>query len=166
MKNLIELIYSVFLAGIISVFVGFAVWAAYPEPPYPNPTYNYDVEWDVTEQQDIDLQYLEYDKKYAEHRENSAKYILGASVGIFLLGLIAIKSRRFNSIFSDGLLFAGLMTALYAGSKSVVFFFSTDQPNRMVAFGAALAALVMVLIITQIKFGVLVAKPKKSKRKK
>jgi hypothetical protein len=166
MKNLIELIYSLFLAGIVAIFVGFAVWAAYPEPALPNPSYSYDVDWDAQQQQEIDQQYQEYDKKYAEHRENSAKIILGASLGIFLLGLIAIKSRRFNSIFSDGLLFAGLITALYAGSKSVVFFFSTDQPNRMVAFGAALAALIMVLIITQIKFGVLVAKPKKSRRKK
>ncbi|HEX5797788.1 MAG TPA: hypothetical protein VFX79_00385 [Candidatus Saccharimonadales bacterium] len=166
MKNLIELIYSLFLAGIVAMFVGFTVWAAYPEPSYPNPTYNYDVEWDETEQQDIDRQYQEYDKKYAEHQGTSAKIILGASVGIFLLGLIAIKSRRFNSIFSDGLLFAGLITALYAGSKSIVFLFSLEQPSRIITFGAALAALIMVLVITQLKFGVLVAKPKKSKRKK
>lgn len=166
MKDFIKLIYALFIGVSIAIFTVLAVSAVYPEPKFPETRYDYSTELTLEEQQEEERLYRQYEDNSAEHRTNTSKIILASAVAIFILGLIAKRSSRFNSVTVEGVLFGGLFAAVYSAIYNSMSFYFYSQPDlhQVVTLAASAVSVVMILVITQLRFGL--TNNKKTKRKK
>jgi hypothetical protein len=166
MKDFIKLIYTLFIGGSIAIFSILTVSTAYPGPTFPEPNFSLSADATLEQQQDDERLFKQYENNSAEHRTNTSKIILASSVAIFILGLVAIRISRFNSVIVEGVLFGGLFTAVYSAIYNNMSFYVYSQPDhsQLVTLAASATSVIMILVITQLRFGL--TNDKKSKRKK
>lgn len=166
MKDFIKLIYTLFIGASIAIFSVLAISTAYPGPKFPEPNFSLSAEPTVQQQQDDERLFKQYENDSTEHRTNTSKIILASSVGIFILGLAATRMTRFNSVIVEGVLFGGLFTAVYAAiyNNMSYYFYAQPDMSQVVTLAASATSVIMILVITQLRFGL--TNDKKSKRKK
>jgi len=161
-----KFVYSLFLGGLLALFVGVGVGTFYPVSDYTDyPEYPQElnsVEGEYTEKQKkIEEKYNktveEYDQKVKDQSRNTALIVLAAAV--ILVVVSAVIEKRAD-VLGDGLMFGGLFLLGYAGLLGL---FSGDSA---LMFGAISAAVLVTLALGYVKF-VRAPKPaKKAKKKK
>lgn len=166
MKDFIKLIYTLFIGVSIAIFSVLAISTAYPGPKFPEPDFSLSAEPTLEQQQDDQRLFKQYENDSTEHRTNTSKIVLVSSVAIFILGLAVRRVTRFNPVIVEGVLFGGLFVALYSAIYNNTSYYFYPQPDlsQAVTLAASATSVIMILVITQLRFGL--TNDKKSKRKK
>jgi len=161
-KNVIEVIYTLFLGLLLALFVGIGVNTYFPTPEYPEypSELNYVDSGKLTAEQEkaqaeFDKKNKEYQEDYETHGSYSAAMILAASVVLLSASLLFEKRIKF---IADGVLLGGLFTLVY----SVGLSFASGEKNLQ--FLIITIGLLAVLFLGYHRF-VKPEKPPKKKRK-
>lgn len=167
MNDFMKLIYAIFVGVAITIVAAMSITALYPQPSFPEMSSH---GGEITDQQiqEEEAMYRQYDADVTSHANETAKITLAAAVSVFVIGYVTtrLKKQRLSSVIVDGMLLGGLFTAIYAASRGQsLYFMQTTPSDRWVPVAAAGSALVMAIIIAQIKFAP-APRPKNTKRKK
>ena len=163
MNSLIELLFSIAIGLAVALFVGFGAWAFYPGPKLPDlPITSYDYSKspspeEIKQQEQYDNQLQQYDKENAKYNKTASRIFVGISILIYAIGLAATRIRKIGNVFSEGIMIGGIFTAIYALSKSIggpwaIGYNINEQPERITSFITATVVLVMILVLTYLKF--------------
>jgi len=154
----IEIIYTLFLGIMISVFVGLGIDAFYSEPAYPEMPADlkvYSAPIEESEQNSIEAKRIldsqkEYDKKIAEHQEVLNAYNRNVSIIALIASVTALSISLVLShkllVIADGVLLGGVFTLLYSVAR---VFGSGDDKVRFLVVAVGLC---IALILGYIKF--------------
>ena len=156
----IRTLYTLFLGVMIVLFIGFGINTFYSQPSapeYPAYTQTYeDSTKQIDEQNRIQKEYetkqKAYEKKNASYSRNVAIITLVASVGLVYVSVAQAKKL---GILSDGVMFGGLFTLIYAIIRSVA------TNNKQFIFIAVSVSLAIVIYLGIHRF----VKPDKAKKK-
>ena len=148
-KNILKVAYTLFVAVLIALFVGFGLSVFYPGPKmpeYPTGSNSYDKEPSAEQKQKQDeyqKQYEAYDDEVKSYNQTASTITLGVSVLLLVISLVFEKKIR---IIANGILFGGLFTLIY----SLGLGFMVD--NRVYSFVVVSASLLLVLVLGYLKF--------------
>jgi len=129
---MVKVLYKIFLALMISLFIGFGISVFYSAPKAPN-----------FSSTDYQKQYDEFRTEVENHSRNVSVIIIVISVILLVISLTALLSV---DIMGDGFLLGGLFTLIYGIIRALLTGDSTYQ------FAAVSAGLLIVLILGYIKF--------------
>lgn len=151
-ENMLRLVYTVFLAIMVALFVGLGIEAFYPSPKFPEyPTELQYTKGDIrdftSEQRAIQEK---YDKEQKDYREVQKKYSLNASIIIIIasIALLALSLTVLHPLIliSDGVLMGGVFTLLYGIARG---FMSENDKYR---FMVVTIGLVIAVLLGYIRF--------------
>jgi hypothetical protein len=140
-NKLLKFVYTVFLGGLLALFVGLGVstfYAAPKAPEYPNVTpVSTDSKWPSAEEQKAqkkyDQEYKIYTEKDKTYSRNVSIITLSSSV---LLLVISLAFERKIRILSDGIMLGGLFLLVYSIGRGFV---SQSQKYTFVAVSVGVA---------------------------
>ncbi len=156
---MIQVLYKIFLAVIIALFVGFGINVFYegPKPPDYNQTSEAQIQKEdcltaaqVQEQKDLNQKQIDFQNTSNIYNRNVSVIAIVISILILILSLTLLAKI---GLWSDGTLFGGLLTLVYGMIRGMA-----SQDSRF-QFIAVTAGLIAVLIIGYVKF----ASPEKDK---
>ncbi len=152
----LKIIYSLFLALLVALFIGVGISAFYPAPKSPD--YPISLQKpsavtsngstvETTEQEAARIQYdtdqKQYSKDYAKYNQNVSIIAVAAAVIVLVISLTLVQSIL---LISDGLLFGGVLTLLYG----IIRGFMSD--SNSIRFVVVAVGLVVALIVGYVKF--------------
>ncbi len=115
---IIKFVYTVFLGGLLAVFVGLGVNTFYPAPKYPEyptqPYYSGNGEVTKTDQKlqdQYDKDYKQYNLDQKEYSKKASIAVLPISVLLLAISLVSIKKIR---VITDGIMLGGLFLLMYS----------------------------------------------------
>lgn len=147
---MIKVLYKIFLAIMIALFIGFGISVFYPAPEAPEFSASYEIQ--KTEQMSAEqiAQQKKFDQDQKNFQEASAKYnrnisaiAIGISVLLLILSLLVLPEIE---IMSDGTLFGGLLTLVYGMIRGMM---SNDSKFQFIVVSIGL---VIVLVLGYVKF--------------
>ena len=152
---IIKIVYTLFLALLVALFVGLGIDAFYPGPASPEYPVELNkigpVEEETAEEKRIQEEIRgEYDQKQKEYQKQEKTY--NRNVSILSLGiaiLILILSLAFLGkikMMADGILLGGVFTTAYSIIRGLM---SDDSRFR---FAIVTAGLLIALVLGYIKF--------------
>lgn len=147
---LIKSIYTLFLALLIALFVGFGIDSFYPAPKYPEypskPMMIENVE-NQKEQMILDQKYNEEHEKYQseikKYNKNVSIIILSLSIVILVISLTFLSKIK---MISDGILMGGIFTTIYSLIRG------TMSESSIFRFLIITIGLIIALVLGYIKF--------------
>jgi len=154
----IEIIYTLFLGIMISVFVGLGIAAFYPEPPYPEMPSDlkvYSMPMEKSEENSREAERIlnsqkEYDKTIADYQKILNDYNRNVSIIALIASVLALSISLVLShkllVLADGVLLGGVITLLYSVAR---VFGSGDDKVRFLVVAVGLC---VALILGYIKF--------------
>lgn len=148
---LLKLIYTLFLALIVALFVGLGIDAFYPgpkAPEYPVELQSFKETCEATPEQKIaQAEYDQAQKKYLEkskpYNRNVSIISIASSVIILIISLTFLSKIK---MIADGILLGGVFTAAYGIIRGLM---SEDTKFR---FLITALGLIISLILGYIKF--------------
>ncbi len=166
MKSLIEFIYSGIIGIAVALFVGFSIWAVYPEPQYPTDSYpdlslNYSANGQLdtagkAKEDEYNKRFDQYDIDQKTYANSVAIVALFSGVIFYIIGIWAVRK---NEVIGEGLLFGGVLVAVYSLIRSSSTFGDSDTAGRIIVFLSVTATLIMALTMTYLKFSDPTKKP-------
>lgn len=156
---MVQVLYKLFLALMVALFVGFGISVFYPAPDSPD----YPVELQTkssesfsAEQNNINDEFNQKQKIYLDqfplYNRNVSAIAIGVSVILLTLSLTVLMAV---AIIGDGVLFGGLFTLIYGIIRG---FMSEDSKYQFVV---VTVGLIIALALGYIKF----IRPEKRKNK-
>jgi hypothetical protein len=149
---IIKIIYTVFLALMVALFVGLGIDAFYPGPKPPDYPVELEQNTDINHQETSEEKALrlEYNQKERQYQEDSKGYNRNVSI-ISLLAAIAILVASLTllskiKMIADGILLGGVFTTCYAIIRGLM---AEDSRFRFVVVCVGLA---IALTFVYIKF--------------
>ena len=148
---ILKLIYTLFLALLVALFVGLGIDAFYPGPKIPD----YPVELEISKpgEEDTEAQKTargNFEKSQREFQEKSKTYnrnvsiaAISAAIIILVLSLTLLSKIK---MIADGILLGGVFTVAYSIIRGLM---SEDSRFR---FLIVTAGLIIALILGYIKF--------------
>lgn len=147
---MVKVLYKLFIALMIALFVGFGISVFYPEPKAPDypQTLEYKTTPDMTVEQkqvqiDYDNQMKIYQQDFATHSRNVSAIAIGFSILILIISLTLLLKIE---VIGDGILLGSLFTLLYG----IIRGFMSD--NSKFQFGVVTVGLVVGLVLGYIEF--------------
>lgn len=149
---MLKVVYTVFLAIMVALFVGLGVETFYPSPKAPEwPTELQFAKGDpstyTTEQRAVQEK---YDSEQKDFREANKKYslnasmiVIAASIILLILSLTALHSL---ALISDGVLLGGVLTLLYGIIRGFM------SENNKYQFVVVTIGLIIALILGYLRF--------------
>lgn len=147
---MVTVLYKLFLAVMISLFIGFGISVFYPAPKAPE--YPSALEKtgpsDLTEDQKKEEREFaqrmdDYQKKFQDYNKNVSVIIIALSVLLLVISLSMLLSV---DIFGDGVLLAGVFTLLYGMIRGIM------SNNNQFQFIVVTIGLVLALVLGYYKF--------------
>lgn len=158
-RSMIKLVYTVFLAIMVALFVGLGVQTFYPAPKMPEwPTELQFAKGDpstyTADQQAIQRK---FDQEQKDYRDQNKKYSLNASI-IIVIASIVLLSLSLTLLhplilISDGVLMGGVFTLLYGIIRGFM------SENDKYQFVVITLGLIIAITLGYIRF----TKPEKAK---
>ncbi len=148
-KNILKIAYTLFVAVLIALFIGFGVNAFYPGPEmpeYPESSMGYakePSEEDQKKQAEYNTKYNEYNDELKVYNRTVSTITLASSVLLLVVSLVFEKRIK---LIANGILLGGLFTLIYTLGLS----FMVD--NRMYSFIVVSISLAVVLVVGHLKF--------------
>jgi len=157
-NKFIKIVYTFVIAGMLALFVGFAINSFYQAPAYPTyPEYpvTTDSESLTPQQQEeqkrhdaelkaYDVKFKAYENEMKNHNRNVSLFSLAAAVVFMAVSVLADRRGR---VLADGLLFGGVATLMY----SLVMSAMASQPRY--SFHVVSVGLAAVLVLGYHRFG-------------
>jgi hypothetical protein len=149
---ILKVMYSLFLALLVSLFVGFGISAFYPAPKEPSYSPILDRPILPNEQESAEIiaerekhhkEQEAYQKALSVYNRNASVMALGAAIIILVVSLLL---RNTLLMISDGILLGGVFTLIY----SIIRGFAGD--STMFRFVVVSVGLIVALILGYIKF--------------
>lgn len=148
---MIKTLYKIFLALIISLFVGFGINVFYegPKPPAYNDSIDYQKDDCLTteqlaERKTIDGELESYQEKLNTQNRNVSVIAIIFSIILLVLSLTVLTK---NKLWGDGVLLGGLLTLVYGIIRGMA---SMESKYQFIAVSIGLA---IALILGYYKFG-------------
>jgi uncharacterized membrane-anchored protein YhcB (DUF1043 family) len=146
---LAKILYKLFLALMIALFIGFGIAVFYEapkEPDYPVELQNAKNEL-TTEQKAVEksfeAQQRDYQDKFEIYSRNVSAIAIAFSIVLLIIGLMTFIKIE---ILRDGILFAGIMVLVYGIIRS----FMSD--NSKYQFAVVSIGLLITIILGYLKF--------------
>jgi hypothetical protein len=148
---ILKLIYTLFLALLVALFVGLGIDAFYPGPKMPN----YPVELDATKpgceetveqktaREDFNRDQTDFMEKSKPYNRNVSIISIAAAIVILVASLTLLSKIK---MIADGILLGGVFTTAYSIIRGLM---SEDSRFRFVI---VTAGLIIALILGYIKF--------------
>lgn len=147
----LRVLYTIFFAILISLFVGLGIAAFYPAPEAPDyPTILNETrpDTDTNEIKRADSKYNKAQKDYEEKRGVYARNvsIISLTAAIIILVLAFVFVNKKIIVLSDGLLLGGVLTLLY----SIINGFGS--PDEKFRFIVVTIGLIVAFVLGYLKF--------------
>lgn len=147
---MVKVLYKLFLALMVALFVGFGISVFYPSPKAPN----YPVEFQnkspesyTPEQNKVNDEYNQQQKVFLDQFPLYSRNVSAIAIGISILLLILSLTILMGvEIIGDGVLFGGLFTLIYGIIRG---FMSNDSKYQFIV---VTVGLVIALALGYIKF--------------
>jgi len=147
----LKIIYTVFLALIIALFVGLGIDAFYPSPKapeYPVVLQSYKEMCEATPEQKaaqakFDQEQRDYIEAMKPYNRNVSMISLSAAIIVLILSLTLLAKIK---MIADGILLGGVFTTIY----SIIRGLMTD--NTKFRFSIVVVGLIIALVLGYIKF--------------
>lgn len=148
-KALLKSLYTVFLGGLIALFVGLGIAAFYPQPKAPESPYmEKAIEGNLSDQQQAAEK--EFQKKETAYRQEIGVYNRNVSVWSLSFAIVILVASLLIAgkieIIPDGLLLGSVFTLIYSIGRG----FGTDDARFR--FVIVTVGLVVTMVIGYLKF--------------
>lgn len=147
---MVKVLYKLFLAIMIALFVGFGVSVFYPTPKapdYPMSLERIDGKTMTAEQKKVEDDYLsqqkEFEKQFAVYNRNISAIIIGISILLLILSLTLLLPIE---IIGDAVLLGGLFTLVYGIIRGIM-----TQDSKF-QFIVVTVGLVVAIVLGYVKF--------------
>lgn len=145
-----QVLYKLFLAVMVSLFIGFGIGVFYTSPKapdYPVEIQNKSGDQFTTAEKQLETDFnrdqREFQTKFEVYSRNVSAIALGFSIVLMILSLLWLSKIE---IIGDGVLFGGLLTMVYG----IIRGFMSNEPKYQ--FVVVSVGLVVTLILGYLKF--------------
>jgi len=150
--HIVKYLYALVIGLLLVAFVGFGLATFYPSPEYPE----YPTALESRTKPSVDLTSEElvleqdYQQKSKDYQTEMSTYNLYASIVLIAISIIILTVSMLwlskIEVISEGLTLGGLFTLIYGLGRGVAV------DNNIYRFVAVAAGLVVILLLTYVKF--------------
>jgi len=144
---MVQVLYKIFLAVMLALFIGFGISVFYPSPKAPDYPISFEKAEPTAEQKEAQTQFEAKQKTFqadfAIYNRNISAIVITFSILMLIVSLTLLINVE---LMGDGLLFGGLLTLIYGMIRGIM---SNDNKFQFIV---VTVGLIVVLALGYIKF--------------